>query len=90
MAKRSSVPLSDKLELGIDPTSQIQYNLVTNKLGSTVIRYGSYSGKRYEWQPGQALPVQREDAQSMRNLKIGERACCAGVEANIIFEVSED
>ena len=90
MAKRSGSSLNDNVKLGIDPQPQITYNLVTNKLGSTVIRYGSYTGKRYEWQAGETLSVQKEDAQSMKNLKLGERTCCGSGTANTIFEVSEE
>jgi hypothetical protein len=105
MAKRSSRTLNDsspvseslptleeleERELGIDPHLQITYNKVTNLLGSRVIRTGSYTGKRYEWQAGETLLVQSEDAQPLKNLKLGERACCAGGNANTIFQVSEE
>lgn len=79
-----------KSELGIDPQQQITYNLVTNKLGSTIVRYGSYTGRKYTWGAGETIPVQHEDAVSLKNLKLGERTCCGSGTANTIFEVSEE
>jgi hypothetical protein len=92
MAQRSSRTQHNNLpvELGIDPQPQIAYTKVTNLLGSTVIRYGSYSGRKYVWEAGQSLFVQKEDANEMRNLRLGGRPCCAGGNANLIFEVLED
>jgi hypothetical protein len=75
-------------KLDIDPKPAITYNKVTNRLPSRVIRYGSYTGIRYEWQPGQTINVQAEDSNEMRNLSFGGQPCC-GQPANLIFEVLE-
>jgi hypothetical protein len=89
MAKRSDMPLyNNPLKPDIDPVPQVTYNYVTNRLPSRVIRFG-VSGTRYEWQPGQTIKVLAEDAVEMKNLVLGERACCGGADANSIFEVSE-
>lgn len=90
MAKRSNSTQSDNVKLGIDPEQQLTYNLVTNKLGSTVIRYGSYSGRKYTWGAGESILVQHEDAVSLKNLKLGERTCCGSGTTNTMFEVSEE
>ena len=88
MAQRSDSPLKNKpIELDIDPTPLVTYNYVTNRLPSRVIR--EINGRRYEWQPGQTIKVLSEDALSLKNLKLGERACCGGANANLIFDVSE-
>ena len=97
MAKRDYSTLNNKptlepiLEpkLDIDPKPSITYNKVTNLLPSRVIRYG-LSGIRYEWQPGQTINVLSEDTDSLRNLKLGGRPCCAGGDANSMFQVLED
>ena len=96
MAKRDNSTLYNKPTLepvfepkfDIDPKPSITYNKVTNLLPSRVIRYG-LSGTRYEWQPGQTINVLPEDANSFRDLTLGERACCGGANANRIFEISE-
>ena len=89
MAKRSNRTLDDKpqVKLDIDPQPTVIYNYVTNLLPSRVIRF--VNGNRYEWQPGQTIPVLSEDTDALRNLTLGERACCGGAAANRIFEVSE-
>ena len=75
------------VKLDIDPIPTVTYNYVTNLLPSRVIRF--VNEHRYEWQPGETIKVLAEDTDALRNLKLGERACCGGVEANRIFEVSE-
>jgi len=88
MAKRSDMSFDyNPLKPDIDPTPLVTYNYVTNLLPSRVIRY--VNGNRYEWQPGETVKVLTEDTDALRNLKIGERACCGGANANRIFEVSE-
>jgi hypothetical protein len=101
MAKRSDSTYVDGLvgrpvlepilepKLDIDPKPLVTYNKVTNLIPSRVIRYGSYTGIRYEWQPGQTIVVQSEDANELRNLPFGGRPCC-GQPANLIFKVLED
>ena len=89
MAKRSDLPLNSDspVKLDIDPTPPVTYNYVTNLLPSRVIRF--VNEHRYEWQPGETVKVLTEDTDALRNLKLGERACCGGAEANRIFEVSD-
>jgi len=91
MAKRSNRSLDNKpiVELDIDPQPSVTYNYVTNRLPSRVIRYGAVTNTRYEWQPGECIAVQAEDTNALRNLILGGRPCCAGGDANRIFEVSE-
>ena len=76
------------VKLDIDPKPSVTYNKVTNLLPSRVIRYG-LSGIRYEWQPGQTIDVLPEDTNALRNLKLGGRPCCAGGDANSMFQISE-
>ena len=92
MAKRSDStlnykPILEPKKLDIDPHPTVIYNYVTNLLPSRVIR--EINGNRYEWQPGQTVKVLATDTDALRDLKLGERACCGGAEANRIFEVSE-
>jgi hypothetical protein len=95
MAKRSdstfyNKPTLEPPKLDIDPKPSITYNKVTNLIPSRVIRYGKVSGTRYEWQPGQTINVLSEDTDELRNLKLGGRPCCAGGDANSMFQVLED
>jgi hypothetical protein len=99
MAKRSSRTLNSEYardtpvvsyptpNLGIDPTPQLAYNKVRNLVPSRVIRY--VNDHRYEWSPGQSIPVLLEDVHDLLNLKIGGTPCC-GQTAGPMFEVSED
>jgi hypothetical protein len=90
MAKRSDLSFNDyTLKPDIDPVPQVTYNYVTNRLPSRVIRFGSVSGQRYEWKPGETIPVLVEDTNALRNLKLGERTCCGDANANLIFDVLE-
>ena len=99
MAKRSNRSLDNQyvesilepVKSDIDPEPQVTYNYVTNRLPSRVIRYGAVTGIRYEWKPGECVEVRSEDADALRNLKLGGRPCCAsGPTDNLIFDVSED
>lgn len=101
MAQRSNRPLNSVLPVtppaeevkpDIDPEGAQAYNYkqVSNRLPSRVIRYGKVTGTRYEWQPGQTIPVRVEDTDELKGLIFGGRPCCGGQDANRIFEVLED
>jgi hypothetical protein len=85
----------DPIKPDIDPDGVQAYNYkqVSNRLPSRVIRVGNVTGTRYEWQPGQTIPVRAEDADEMNKLVIGGRPCSGcdgGKDANRIFDVLED